>query len=989
MENKMKFEIGGVYHGFALEREERIDEINCTGRIFTHSRCGARLCYLDCDEDNKVFAIGFRTPPMDSTGAPHILEHSVLCGSRKFPSKEPFVELAKGSLHTFLNAMTYPDKTIYPVASKNEQDLFNLMDVYLDAVFHPNIYRFPEIFMQEGWHHELDSRPSEITLKGVVYNEMRGAYSTPEEILFRKIQESLFPDTAYGFESGGDPDIIPELSYESFISFHRRYYHPQNSYIFLYGNVDIGRALRFLNNEYLGEYSRTDVVCTDNIRRDIDTAVTKQKPFSSRKELVFPYPISREEDTEDKTYFSLNWVIDVVTNPKIYMAFSILEHMLLQTPAAPLKIELLKRRIGKDVLGSFDRSILQPTFSLVLKNSNKRNKDEFIDTVTATLQDLVNNGIDKRLIEASVNIHEFRLREADFRGFPKGLVYYIVIMDSWQYGGDPFQHLRYEPTLNQLKGAVSGDYFERLIDRHLLENTHSTLVVLTPKKGLEEEWNKRTKKRLEAFRAELKEREITELVESTNRLKQRQTAPDPEEALLAIPLLGLDDIEPEAERLPLEERDEGGIRVLAHPIFTSRIAYLNLLFDTGCVPQSMLPYLSLLSTVMARVSTSKYSYSELSKEINIHTGGIGFDTQIFSGKDSDEVYYPKLVVKAKAMTDKLEKLFELLSEIIGGTRFDETARLLEIVQETKSRMEIVISEAGHMVSTQRLFSYFSPLGKFTELLSGMSYYKFIADLERHFEVRKGEISESLAAVARLVFNSNNLIISLTGMDEEYPSFQQHVPTFIQYLSDAKNRKQQYEFEYSVRNEGLLTPGKVQFVAKGYNFRRLGYDYSGTLDVLCTIASLDFLWSRIRVQGGAYGSMARFSRNGNMFFCSYRDPNLKETLGVYDEAYSYISSFGADERELRKYIIGTIGAIDSPLTPSMKGEVASAHYISGIIQEEIQKRRDEVLGTKKEDIKRCAEMVRDAMRQNFICVIGSEAKLRENKELFSTLVPVFE
>lgn len=974
----MKFETEKIYHGFALEREERIDEINGTGRLFVHNRSGARLCHLECDDDNKVFAIGFRTPPFDSTGAPHILEHSVLCGSRKFPSKEPFVELAKGSLNTFLNAMTYPDKTVYPVASKNEQDLFNLMDVYLDAVLRPNIYDVGEIFMQEGWHHELDSESSEITLKGVVYNEMRGAYSTPEEILYRKIQESLFPDTAYGFESGGDPDVIPELTYESFISFHSRYYHPQNSYIFLYGDMDIGHGLRFLNDEYLSDYIHTD----------IESAITRQEAFETRKELVFPYPVSTDEDTKDKTYFSLNWVVDAATNPETYTAFGILEHMLLQTPAAPLKIELLKRRIGKDVLGGFDRSILQPTFSVILKNSNPETRDAFVNTVTGTIQNLVESGIDKRLIEASVNIHEFRMREADFRGLPKGLVYYIEIMDSWLYDGDPFQHLRYEPTLKRIKKAMSGDYFEGLIDRYILKNTHCSIVELTPEKGLEEKRIKKTQKELEAFRAELEESELSELVESTHRLKRRQAEPDSKEALLAIPLLELKDIKPEAERLPLEEREEV-VPVLAHPMFTSRISYLNLLFDTGCVPQGMLPYLPLLSTAMARISTSQFHYSELSKEINIHTGGIGFDTQVFSHKDSDEIFYPRLVVKAKAMTIKVEKLFKLLSEIIGLTRFDETRRLLEIVQETKSRMEIAISEAGHMVSINRLFSYFSPLGKFLETLSGISYYKFITDLERNFEARKGEISQSLAEVARLVFNRKNLTISVTGTDEDYPVFQRYLSSFIPCLGDVGLEKQRYEYDFAIRNEGLLTPGKVQFVAKGYNFRRLGYSYSGTLEVLRTIASLDFLWSRIRVQGGAYGSFARFSRNGNMFFCSYRDPNLKETLEAYDDASHYISSFDPGERELKKYIIGTIGGLDSPLTPSMKGEVAAARYISGISHEEVQKRREEVLGTKKEDIRRCADMVRDAMKENYICVIGSEAKLRENKELFSILVPVFE
>jgi Zn-dependent M16 (insulinase) family peptidase len=974
----MKFEAGKIYHGFMMEREKKIREINGVGRLFLHTRSGARFCYLDCDDDNKVFAIGFRTPPLDSTGTPHILEHSVLCGSNKFPSKEPFVELAKGSLHTFLNAMTYPDKTLYPVASKNERDLFNLMDVYLDAVLHPNIYKYPEIFMQEGWHYELTKKDGELGYKGVVYNEMRGAYSTPEEILFRKIQESLFPDSTYGFESGGDPDIIPQLTYEQFVSFHRKYYHPSNSYIFLYGNLDIDRALRFLNDNYLASFERIDV----------DSQIGLQKPFSERQEVSFLYPVSVEDEEAEKQYLSMNWVVGLAKNPEHYMAFGILEHMLLDTPAAPLKIELLKRRLGKDVFGIYDRSILQPTFSVVLKHTEEDRKQEFLDAVFGTIGGLVRDGIDKRLIEASINIHEFRLREADFRGFPKGLVYYILIMDSWLYEADPFQHLEYEPILKKVKKALKSDYFEKLLKEYMLNNNHSSLIILKPKKGLEEEKIQGIKGELDSFREKLSDQELKKLVENTKQLIRRQSEPDSEEALQAIPLLTLEDIKPEAEKLPLEEREESKLKVLFHELFTSGIVYLDLLFDITAVPQALLPYLSLLAVVMARVSTQRFHYSDLANEINIHTGGIGFATDIYSHKESDELFYPKLIVKSKALRGKLVKLFELIAEITGHTIFDDEKRILEILQETKSRMEIAIFEGGHIACAHRLFSYFSPIGKYTESLSGISFYKFVSGIERNFEERKEEVIGNLRKVAGLVFDKKNLAMSVTAENDDYLLFQSHLSSLLEHLGDSPLEPQHYSWDFSQRNEGLLTPGKVQFVAKGYNFRRLGYSFSGTFDVLRTIASLDFLWSRIRVRGGAYGSFARFSRNGNMIFCSYRDPGLKETLDVYDEAYSYMKAFDPDEREMRKYIIGTIGGLDAPLTPSMKGEVATANYISGITQEDIQKRRDEVLGTRKEDIIRCADMLRDLMKENYLCVVGNEGKLREHKELFSRLVPVF-
>ncbi|UCB46944.1 MAG: insulinase family protein [Spirochaetota bacterium] len=974
----MKFERGKSYHGFTLEREKKIQEINGMGRIFLHPQSGARLCYLECDDDNKVFAIGFRTPPFDSTGTPHILEHSVLCGSRKFPSKEPFVELAKGSLHTFLNAMTYPDKTLYPVASKNERDLFNLMDVYLDAVLYPNIYKYQEIFMQEGWHYELTEKDGEISYKGVVYNEMKGAYSTPEEILFRKIHESLFPDNTYSYESGGDPDIIPELTYEKFLAFHRNFYHPSNSYIFLYGDLDINQSLRFLNKEYLKEFESID----------IESGISLQKPFSTQQEMITLYPISEDEEEAEKAFFGLNWVLNHATNREHYLAFSILEHMLLDTPAAPLKIELLKKRLGKDVFGSLNRSILQPTLSVVLKHTAEGNKKKFLNTVSGTLERLVKEGIDKRLIEASINIHEFKLREADFRGLPKGLVYYIQIMDSWLYDADPFQHLEYEAVLPGIKKALKSDYFERLIKQYMLDNRHSSLIILKPKRGLEEERVKSVKIELDQFKKKLTDKEIGELVQNTNRLMQRQAEPDSEEALQSIPLLALKDIDPEAERLPLEEKEESKLKVLFHPIYTSGIVYLNLLFDSKAVPQTLLPYLSLLTAIMARVSTERFHYSDLSNEIYIHTGGIGFATDVYSNKESDKIFYPKIIVKSKAIGGKLDKLFELLTEIIGYTKFDDEKRLLEIIQETKSRMEIAIFEGGHIACAHRLFSYFSPIGKYNESLSGITFYKFISDLERDFKDKKDEVIATLQKVAELVFDRKNLIMSVTSEEDGYKLFQHQLPSFIDHLGDSEIKPQDYSWDFSEKNEGLLTPGKVQFVAKGYNFRRLGYIFSGTLDVLRTIASLDFLWNRIRVQGGAYGSFARFARNGNMYFCSYRDPGLKETLAVYDEAASYIQKFDPDEREMRKYIIGTIGGLDAPLTPSMKGEVATANYLSYITQEDIQQRRDEVLRIKKDDMKKCADMIRDLMKENYLCVVGNEGKLRENKDLFSKLVPVF-
>jgi Zn-dependent M16 (insulinase) family peptidase len=975
----MNLKLNETYHGFILQQEKNIQEIKALGRIFLHDKSGARLISLSAEDDNKVFAVNFRTPPVDSTGIPHILEHSALCGSRKFPSKEPFIELAKGSLNTFLNAMTFPDKTMYPVASRNTKDFFNLMDVYLDAVFYPNIYRYPEIFMQEGWHHELDSPEAPVVYRGVVYNEMKGVFSTPEALLFSKIPESLFPDTTYGFESGGDPDVIPELTYERFIDFHKKFYHPSNSYILLYGDGDLDEQLRFLNEQYLSEFDR----------KAVDSEINLQAPFTEPRELDVSFPVLPGEELRDKTFFSLNFVVDRATNASLALAFTILEYLLLETPAAPLKKTLQDSKLGKDVFGAFERELLQPVFSIVLKNSEEERRERFRSVVMDSLERLVREGIDKRQVEAAINIHEFRLREADFRGLPKGLVYGMAVMNSWLYGGDPFAHLEYEGTLSEVRQSLSSDYFERLIQAHLINNPHQTLLTVKPEAGLAERKQKELEQKLEKFKKSLKGEAVDALIAQTAALRKRQTMLDSAEDLEKIPLLELKDIDPEAEKLPLEESEEHHCRVLFHPLFTGGIAYVNLYFDTTTVPQRDLPYLRLLTDILSKVSTERFSYAELSNQILINTGGIYFDAETFGHKEDDSQYYPKLLVKSKTLVRKIPDLFDLIGEIIGGTRFDEKKRFKEIIQESKSRFEMGIYDRGHYVSAGRLLSYFSPQAAYAETMGGISYFHFLSDLERNFDGKADGVMENLKRVAALVFNRKHLLVSVTASTEDLNAFRDHFPRILERTGDTVNAVNTYAFPNVRKNEGLFTPGKVQYVAKGYNFKKLGFEYRGSLQVLRTIASLDYLWNRVRVQGGAYGSFARFSREGNMYFCSYRDPNLRETLDVYDGAGGYFRAFDAGNREIRKYIIGTVSRLDHPLTPSMKGEAATDRYIRGIAQEDVQRVREEVLATGKKDIHSAADLISLSMDQNFICVLGNEGKIREHSTLFDELVRVFE
>ncbi|WP_027624167.1 insulinase family protein [Clostridium lundense] len=975
----MSLEIGKVYSGFKLLSEDELKEINSKALMFQHEETGAKLLKLENKDDNKVFSIAFRTPPKDSTGVAHILEHSVLCGSRKFPTKEPFVELIKGSLNTFLNAMTFGDKTMYPVASRNKKDFFNLMDVYLDAVLYPNIYKHPEIFMQEGWHYELDDKESDIQYKGVVYNEMKGAYSSPESILMRKISESLFPDTTYGVESGGDPEVIPELSYEEFIDFHKRYYHPSNSYIFLYGDGDVLEELKFIQDNYLKDFKMLN----------IDSKIRIQPTFSSMREAVVDYPISPNEKEEDKTFLSLNFTVGKSTDKELYLAFDILEHLLLETPAAPLKKALIGANIGKDVFGSFDNSILQPTFSIVVKGSNEDKKDEFKSVILNTLKDLVKNGIDKKLIESSINIKEFALREADFGGYPTGLIYGIKCMDSWLYDENPLIHLNYEPQLEKVKEALKSNYFEKLIEKYILNNSHSSLLMVKPKKGLGEEKERELKEKLKEYKEKLSPEELNKIIDETKKLKERQMSSDSPEDLKKIPLLSIEDIDRKTEELPLEIIDESGIKVLKHNLFTNKIAYVNLYFNTTVVPQELIPYVGLLSSVLGKVSTEKYSYEELSNEVNIHTGGIYYSATAYSDSKNPDQFIPMMKVKSKALIGKLPEMFELLGEEISGSKFDDYKRINEIISELKSRMEMTIFDRGHMVTAARLASYFSPVANYLEGVTGLTFYHFIMELENNFQSKKEDIVNKLKEVSKLIFNKENLIVSVALQEDEYKYFKDNFSVLYNKLGSRDLQYFEYYFNLNPENEGLMTSGKVQFNAKGYNYKKLGYEYTGAMQVLKTIISYDYLWNNVRVQGGAYGCFGGFNRNGNMYFVSYRDPNLKDTLKVYDGAVKYIESFDTDEREMTKYIIGTISDIDSPLSPSMKADKAAANYFSNITIEDLRKEREEIIDSKIVSIRNLANIVDSCMKEQYICVLGGEERIKENKELFNKLVNVFE
>ena len=964
---------------YEVIREEKLNDLKSDGLILKHKKSGARVCLISNDDDNKVFYIGFKTPAKDSTGVQHIMEHSVLCGSKKYPAKDPFVELVKVSLNTFLNAMTYPDKTVYPVASCNDKDFQNLMDVYLDAVFHPNVYSRPQIFKQEGWHYELKDKDDPITINGVVYNEMKGVFSSPDDMLDREIFNSLFPDSEYSNESGGDPEFIPTLTYDAFLKFHSEFYHPSNSYIYLYGDMDMAEKLEYIDREYLSDYDEIS----------IDTSIAFQEPFAKPKKLYKKYSITNEEPEEENTYLSYNTVIDTSLNRDLYIAFQILEYTLLAAPGAVLKQTLLDKGIGKDIQSTYENGIYQPYFSIIAKNTDEDKLDDFVNTIKSVLEDVVKNGLDKKSLLAGINLFEFRYREADFGSYPKGLMYGLQALDSWLYDEEkPFMHIEANDTFARLKDKVETGYFEGLIKEYLLDNPHSSIVILKPEKGLTARMDKELADKLSAYRDKLNDDELTALVNDTQALLKYQDEPSTKEELETIPLLKISDIKKEALPFEYEEEKAGDTTVLTHDIYTNGIGYLVLSFDLANLPDKLIPYIGLYRNIFAYVSTQNFSYADLASEINLNTGGITSGASTYGDALDQDKYRIMYEIKAKVLYDKLPFAFKIISEIIKTSVYDDEKRLLEILNMLKSRLQMAMTQGGHSVAAIRALSACTESAAITEKANGIDFYRFVDDLTGDFDTKKSELIENLKEFAKYVFRPENLFVDYTAEKTQYPLLIKEVEAFKKNLFTEELKETGYSITPSGIKEGYKTSGKVQYVACAGNFLKHGFKYTGALRVLKVIMGYDYLWINVRVKGGAYGCMNSYSRSGDMYLTSYRDPNLKNTLDVYRGAGDYIRNFTPDERDMTKYIIGTISDMDIPLTPRARGLRSMSAYLSHDRLEFIQKERDEVLNAKPEDIRNLAPYIESMIKDDHICVLGGEETIEREKELFDKTESLF-
>ncbi len=962
-------ECGKVYHGFTLIKEEKLDDIHATGYLFSHKKSGARLCYLATKDNNKVFSATFRTPPENNCGTPHILEHSVLCGSEKYGAKDPFNELAKGSLNTFLNAMTYADKTLYPIASCNEKDFRNMMDVYLDAVFHPNIYKKKAIFLQEGWRYEHTETGRAVT--GVVFNEMKGALSDPESRLSDIIAQSMFGNTTYGFESGGVPAEIPDLTYEDFLDFHRKCYHPSNSYLYLYGDMDILSCLQHIDEAYLSHYT---------VSQDLPTIQETVVP-NPNCTIRATYPAEEGETDFDKGYFAYNFKVGKCTNLKDIMAMQILGYLLLETNASPLKNKLRDADICEEAEGFFDSSTYEMVYSIIAKKGNANHFTNFCKIVEDTLSELAETGFDDNLLEGSLKKFEFLLREEDYGSRPKGLVYHTQQMKSWLHDKDPFAPLHPLQIFTELKEEIQKGYLQTFIKTHLLEHKDKTKILFLPEEGLQKREDDDFRDKMATRIAKMTPDELAVLDEDAKALAEFQNTPDTPEFLAQIPLLQREDIDPKVRKVSWEERTCGTQPYLYVPMDTQGLLYIQLLFPAS-LPWELIPYTGLLTEILGKVDTAQTDFTELSSKIDRIFGGFACSNDIYS--KNAETYSAFAAVNFKVLSEDLQKAFAFVEEILTSSDYTAVESLKKIIKSALLKGEIYFQNYAHQAAISRSRGAISTGAAIKEQTSGIDYHRFLKETAQKLETNPKEVISTLQKTAKLVFSAPNLK-TIVGCDKELLSgFEQDFSFFISRLPQEETPQEILTISGNSRKEAFSLASGVQYNALSWDLEKLGENYSGKLQVLRTVLNLEYLWNQVRVQGGAYGCGCNFQRNGGIYFYSYRDPNLKRTYDIYKELGNQISSFTASEREMTKYILGTINRYDQPKTNTEWIDYAVSLYISGITEEMRQKERTEILETSVADLQQFADFLTEIGKTDNLCTIGNEEKIKADSNLFDSI-----
>ncbi|XP_044489578.1 presequence protease 1, chloroplastic/mitochondrial-like isoform X1 [Mangifera indica] len=955
-------------YGFEKVSEEFIKECKSKAVLFKHKKTGAEVMSVSNDDENKVFGIVIRTPPKDSTGIPHILEHSVLCGSRKYPLKEPFVELLKGSLNTFLNAFTYPDRTCYPVASTNTKDFYNLVDVYLDAVFFPKCVENFQTFQQEGWHFELNNPSEEITYKGVVFNEMKGVYSQPDNVLGQTIQQALFPDNTYGVDSGGDPKVIPKLTFEEFKEFHQKYYHPSNARIWFYGDDDPKERLRILS-EYLDNFEASSAPS--------ESVITPQKLFSKPVRVVEKYPASECGDLKRKNMVCLNWLLaDKPLDLETELALGFLDHLMLGTPASPLKKILLESGLGDAIVGGgIEDELLQPQFSIGLKNVSEENIQKVEELIMNTMTKLAEEGFEADAVEASMNTIEFSLRENNTGSFPRGLSLMLRSIGKWIYDMDPFEPLKYEKPLMDLKARIAEEgskaVFSPLIEKYLLNNPHCVTVEMQPDPEKASRDKAAEKEALAKVKASMTEEDLAELARATQELRLKQETPDPPEALRSVPSLSINDIPKEPTRVPTEVGDINGVKVLQHDLFTNDILYAEVVLDLSPVKQELLPLLPLFCQSLLEMGTKDLSFVQLNQLIGRKTGGISVYpfTSSIRGKEDPCSH---LIVRGKAMAGRADDLFNLMNCVLQEVQFTDQQRFKQFVSQSKARMENRLRGSGHRIAAARMDAKLNIAGWISEQMGGVSYFEFLQALEEKVDQDWSSISLSLEEIRRSLLSRDRCLINLTADGKNLKNVEKFVGKFLDMLpSNSPVETVRWKARLPPTHEAIVIPTQVNYVGKAGNIYDTGYQLKGSAYVISKYISNTWLWDRIRVSGGAYGGFCDFDTHSGVFsFLSYRDPNLMKSLDVYDGTANFLRELEMDDDTLTKAIIGTIGDVDSYQLPDAKGYSSLLHHLLGITEEERQKRREEILSTSVKDFKEFADAVEAIKDKGVVVAVAS-------------------
>ena len=951
-------------HDFELIDERDISELDTRGRLYRH-RTGAELLSLSNDDENKVFGITFRTPPEDSTGVAHILEHSVLCGSRKYPVKEPFVELLKGSLKTFLNAFTYPDKTCYPVASQNLQDFYNLIDVYLDAVFHPRLT--PQVLQQEGWHYELEEAGGPLVFKGVVFNEMKGANSSPDRVMAEYVQHSLFPGNTYGVDSGGHPREIPDLTYEQFEAFHRDFYHPANARIYFYGDDPAERRFELLE-EYLGDYEPAE----------IRSAVAWQPPFPGPQRIERTYAAGEEEGEEGRarSMVTVNWLMHEEIDPVTGLGLQILEHVLLGTPGSPLRKALIESGLGEDLSGTgMETELQQFFFSIGLKGVAREDEEQVVELVLQILESLAGEGIDRETVTAALNTSEFRLRENNTGSYPRGLALMLRALTTWLYDRDPFAPLSYaEPLAEVRRRAEAGGWFEQLIRRRLLDNSHRTTLYLRADEEQARREEREEQERLSRAREGMSDGQLQRIAEEAKELARRQQQPDDPADLARLPRLTLKDLEPEIRTIPLDRGEVAGAPALFHDLFTNGIVYADVGFSVRTLPERLLPYLPLFGRALLEMGTEEEDFVQLAQRIGARTGGVWPHTLISSRRGSNEAA-ARFFLRGKAMVGQVGDLVDIIGDILNTVNLDNRERFLQMALEERAEQEAGLVPGGHGVVALRLKAQLDEAAWVSEQMEGVSYLFFLRQLVADIESDWPGVLARLEELRGLLVNRRTLLCNATLTDADRPGFERQLAGLVETLPDAPAQEGAWEPRYERRCEGLVIPAQVNYVGKAADLYELGYELHGSVAVITRHLRNTWLWDRVRVQGGAYGAFCSFDPfSGILAFASYRDPNLSGTLANFDNSARFLREEDLPEEELTKAIIGTIGDLDAYQLPDARGYTSMVRELTGLDDGFRQRMRDAVLATTAAEFRAFADVLDEVGRSGRVAVLGSRDAL---------------